>query len=410
MKRSNWVLVGLLILFLTMIPLAGCGVPKSEYEALEAEHATLVEEKNSLTTELDEVQSDLTESQADYEVLKAELERWGTTTLRDALRDELERLSTYEYYHQAGLKPSDFYYTHPGLDLDAQWTSDGITNPAGSPLYIVSKKTWQYPALSIEAILPDLSTPNMCINMGFRTCARLVGSAYFEIVQNDVRMYAASGGDFTYFNVTSHVPADYATVRHRYGLKVNKCNVEGYIDEKLISVILVGLPEPIPQWSDKHPYCLSSLGSSLVGAQLPIGIILHEVGPVRPVPSITLGVKWANFELVCNDGDPLPPRQYALYNENTSTKWNGLATAAAVTSHPVPVWGYGRKTLYFQSNAAGTLKVQVYVGGDWRDYASPTVEANTLVVYSLDSEVPITRCVYTPADTDTITVAEWYLN
>ena len=43
MKRFNWLLIGLVILCLGMIPLAGC-VSKSEYEALQAENATLLQE------------------------------------------------------------------------------------------------------------------------------------------------------------------------------------------------------------------------------------------------------------------------------------------------------------------------------------------------------------------------------
>ena len=73
MKRSNWLLIGLLVLCLAIIPLAGCGVPQSEYEALQGENATLVEENTSLKAELVGVQSDLAKAQADYEAASNEL-------------------------------------------------------------------------------------------------------------------------------------------------------------------------------------------------------------------------------------------------------------------------------------------------------------------------------------------------
>ena len=79
MKRFNWLLIGLLVLCLAMIPLAGCGISKSEhetlqadYEALQTENASLVGENTTLKAELDGVESDLTKAQADYKALQTE--------------------------------------------------------------------------------------------------------------------------------------------------------------------------------------------------------------------------------------------------------------------------------------------------------------------------------------------------
>jgi len=41
MKRFNWLLIGLVIICLAAIPLAGCGVSKSEYEALQSKYDEL---------------------------------------------------------------------------------------------------------------------------------------------------------------------------------------------------------------------------------------------------------------------------------------------------------------------------------------------------------------------------------
>ncbi len=72
MKRFNWLLIGLLVLCLAMVSLVGC-VSKSEYEALQAEHATLVEENSSLKAELQSVQADLTSVQAELTTVQADL-------------------------------------------------------------------------------------------------------------------------------------------------------------------------------------------------------------------------------------------------------------------------------------------------------------------------------------------------
>jgi len=71
MKRFKWLQIGLTLLILAAVLLAGC-VSKSEYEALQTEQAALVQEKASLTSELQQVQSDLTSVQAEYDAQKAD--------------------------------------------------------------------------------------------------------------------------------------------------------------------------------------------------------------------------------------------------------------------------------------------------------------------------------------------------
>jgi outer membrane murein-binding lipoprotein Lpp len=64
MKRFNWLLSGSVVLCLAMVLLAGCGVSKSDYDALQAEKA-------NLETELAAAQSDLSSLQGDYDALDA---------------------------------------------------------------------------------------------------------------------------------------------------------------------------------------------------------------------------------------------------------------------------------------------------------------------------------------------------
>ena len=65
MKGFNWLVVGLVVLCLAMVSLAGC-VSKSEYEALQAEYVALEEENTSLEAENESLQ-------ADYEAASSEL-------------------------------------------------------------------------------------------------------------------------------------------------------------------------------------------------------------------------------------------------------------------------------------------------------------------------------------------------
>jgi len=72
MKRFNWLLIGVIVLSLAVLPLAGC-VSKAEYEALQVEQATLVDKNNSLKAELQKVQADLSSAKADLSSVQADL-------------------------------------------------------------------------------------------------------------------------------------------------------------------------------------------------------------------------------------------------------------------------------------------------------------------------------------------------
>jgi len=73
MKYLNWLLIGLVVLCLTTVPLAGCvletGVSESEYGALQAEYEALEVENTSLRAELEEVQGDYEKLQQEYTIL-----------------------------------------------------------------------------------------------------------------------------------------------------------------------------------------------------------------------------------------------------------------------------------------------------------------------------------------------------
>lgn len=103
MKRFNWLLIGLVVLCLAVVVLAGC-VSKSEFEALQGEYTALLQEKASLIQEnsslkgkVEELQSDLTSARADYDMLKVDHNKLSTdydklSTDYDKLNDDYEKL------------------------------------------------------------------------------------------------------------------------------------------------------------------------------------------------------------------------------------------------------------------------------------------------------------------------------
>jgi len=186
--------------------------------------------------------------------------------------------------------------------------------------------------------------------------------------------------------VTSFIPANYDTGANDYTIVLTRNQSELYINKVLRGVILHNLGEAIPSWENNPP----------------ITTLLELQGPTEN--RVAFNLDGAHYYVA--DGIPCPPRQYAVYNENTSTKWSNLATGGATqTSHPIPIWGYNKKTFTIETDAPGTLKIQVYKGG-WRTYKTQVLTADEPYFYNMvDGVAPIARMVYEPTNGDTIKYA-----
>jgi len=55
MKRSLWLIIVLVIVYLSVFPLAGCGIPKGEHEALQADYDELQANYDAVVEELDAI-------------------------------------------------------------------------------------------------------------------------------------------------------------------------------------------------------------------------------------------------------------------------------------------------------------------------------------------------------------------
>ncbi|MHA1262696.1 MAG: hypothetical protein ACTSSA_11515 [Candidatus Freyarchaeota archaeon] len=293
------------------------------------------------------------------------------------------------------------------IDVDDYWTEDGLRCPAEyTEVEIYTRKVYSYPLVVFRT--PLFSMP---LDTGVQIFLGLVAG---DTLQTPSACLHQDGGITNFhvyvegtasMTVTSLLPANYDTGYNRYAIKLNKCNAELFINGVLRAVALFGLPNGIPSWQDTEPYCLRGSVNAPIHSALPALINLKtSIGQEATFPMPSNRQVFAYLP-----GDPLPPRQFPVYNENSSTKWSNLATGGnTITSHPIPVWGYPNKTLYFMADAAGALDIEVYVGGGWRVYDSPTLTANKLLVYSFPAEMqaPVMRLVYDPTDADTIVLAE----
>jgi hypothetical protein len=209
------------------------------------------------------------------------------------------------------------------------------------------------------------------------------------------------GSQSLFLYITDLMPTDMETKEHVYTLKMSRNMFFFLIDGEVKTVIFRGMD--LNMYNQK-PYALGAIKAPFFGIKHPIRIELDAYNEVEVTFPLIMDT------ILFTEGEPTPPMRFELYTTNSTTKWSGLTTSAAITSHPVPVLGYSSKTLLFQANAAATVDIEVYAGEAWIVYDSVTLTANKLRVYTMTAEVPIARCVYKPVGTDTINVAEWHLS
>jgi len=293
---------------------------------------------------------------------------------------------------------------HKSIDPADVLGDDGLYAPANiNEGYACTRKTFSYPYMNISFdSLPTYTTDNIEIWIGFSNPISLVGGN-----NNKYRLHTQGGAEL---EVQDHMPSDYDTDQNWYTLKVGEQRGELWINDTYRGVVLSNLPENIPTWTGK-PYSLGG-DTTLSFPKAPVQLVAVDFSDHDTPTRVTYYGRrlYEDWGLAVREGSPLPPVQFRVYTENSSTKWQGSSLSGTVQSHPVPVWGYPNKTLYFKSGAAGTLRVQIYVGGGWVTRYEKSLTADELFVYTLDEEVPIARCEYVATNSDAIDVAEWYLS
>jgi len=114
-----------------------------------------------------------------------------------------------------------------------------------------------------------------------------------------------------------------------------------------------------------------------------------------------------------SEGPEIPILDLPLYVDSSGTKLIGYTISSNhVTSHPFPIAGFEKKTLYFMANQSGTLEIDIYTySGNWRTYDTISVTSNTLHKYSITDDAVLARIVFTPGTYPaTINEAEIFLS
>lgn len=282
---------------------------------------------------------------------------------------------------------------HDKVDLDIYWTATGLVVPPGYfAIALYSRNSYSYGTLTI---IPG-GIPNCDAYFGFEA-GNGAGNGIFTLHPKANNLYLQCGVAVV-SNVVSLLnvlPADWQTsISHAYLLKLNKNNAECYIDGVLKGVVLHGLADAIPT-TTTLPYIIYGVKGAMPSSMTTLIELDNIAFTLQINPSNISGNNLNNNVFVACDGDPNPPRAYPLYTTGTSTSWATTGTVAVgdgltVLSHPVPVWGYSKKTLYWKATNV-TASFQEYIAGAWQTDPITITSNGALQVIDIPNNASIVR-------------------
>jgi hypothetical protein len=292
------------------------------------------------------------------------------------------------------LGPDKLWFIHssptPPPSFAQIFTSDGLYFP--SDTHIHSIRAYRYPVMEIVMMLPSKS-----IWIGFENGHHYLGGIATMRAKAGAEFYIGigRGDDIIGTDVLSILPSDVATSYYTYRIRVARSMV---IFERSggDTFQFLGFGINSPAWLQINPPPYAIFGRR---EAFPNPVMRALIEPVEP--DALLPVAWcpSNCRIFISDGEPNPPLVIPLYVTSTSTLLAGYSlSSGSVTSHPVPMAGYYKKSIYFMANQAGSLDIQILTqGGNWRTYDTVSMSANTLMKYRIEDEVILARIVFTPS-------------
>jgi hypothetical protein len=272
---------------------------------------------------------------------------------------------------------------------------------------IYSRRAFRYPQVCANIKLPSLSLLGNETYFTYYFAGVEAGSAAYNGIasftietsttySNLLRVLVGPINGLTSPIIDIAKPSDFNTAYHTYRVIVSKNMVFFTIDSRLRAVAI---------------QCLQGGSVKVRENVLPYSIAL-----IPPIPSSITAFIEINtnrtatasadfiapispFRFRVNDGNEIVSMSLPLYLDNSDTTLAGYSiSSGSVTSHPIPIFGYDKKTILFQANQAGTLQLQVYtLAGNWRTYDSVSVSANTLSKYILTGDAVLARIIFTPS-------------
>lgn len=258
---------------------------------------------------------------------------------------------------------------------------------------IVAESKNAFNSFACETVMANLTVNGQAVFLGFEnggaTSTGLATFYHHRAGGADLLEVVACSSDYTYVDITAALPADYKSAAHRYGVTLLRDWTEFYIDDEIVAIGLnmpEGSVDPAVAYAPYAIFARDAYATKQHG----------YVEMMSQYSELTLSLSPYNVGLA-NTNDH-PARTFPLYQNGSSTLFAGAAIGAgSLTSHPVPILGYGSKTVLFQATQNGTLAVQLYMqDGNWRTLASVATTADTLTAYSIAVEGVLARIVFTP--------------
>jgi len=300
------------------------------------------------------------------------------------------------------------------------WTTNGLKCPLDAmEISVWSRRTFKYPKVAVVAKLPPpevgaLYYPISLFNMAY---SEFGGPIEFHSYGGSNYAILAAGcwryWDYTYpvAVVQNILPTDYNTAYHTYMMKVNKWGVEFFIDGRLRGVLIATQTELRYRLDNALPYSIG-VGYAVLNSEFAFGIRIGNVSE-NPADWKERLIQISPHYVAIGDGDPCPPKALHLYVSGSDNRLaNQSISSGSITSHPIPVFGYSKKTIYFMASQSGTLEIQTFtLSNKWRTYDSISIPANTFYAYKMTGDAVLARVVFTPSTYPaTINEAEVVLN
>jgi hypothetical protein len=301
----------------------------------------------------------------------------------------------------------NYLYTEHDVDLSKYWTGTTLTLPPNTKwLAIYSRVPVRYGYIVAYTKYPDWTgwgyDDYSGLWVGFEIGGGLrwgTATWWFRRGGGVNRLYALVGGGGLYAYAgeqTVSLPANYTTARYGYWVKVNRNQVWFGIGNRIRAVVILAKTGIVRRlYDNRMPYTI--LISDFHVPEVQHALVELDASKAGRLEGVSIELGYGDVRF--SEGDPLPPLTLPLYVEASDTILVGQSiSTGSITSHPVPTFGYPKKTLYFMADQPGTLVIQAYLlSGNWRTYDSVSVAANTLLRYRVDDEVLLARAVFTPS-------------
>lgn len=302
------------------------------------------------------------------------------------------------------------------------WDQDGIHKPANhnGPL-VFSRKPVKYGRFICRGTLPDMAadattyTDYTGIWFGMEHGQLLeFGSATFwwnynpSDDTNELRAAVGGAGVKTSLDITDQLPSDYDTKEHYYWIKINDGIVEFYIDNGLAAVFISGTGDRYTVRSGQ-PFGVKVCKAKIPAVSTPFFEAHAEDKDTGEKLAMDFGIPVDGFRWT--EGQPHPKRIFRLVRDQTIIPLTEGTYDSEITSHPLPLYGYKKKTMQFMADTDSTtdgLQFEVFTQErNWRVYDSRTYSANDLEIFTPSAAIPLMRVSYDPSATGaSITEAE----